>query len=380
MQNSKCDAKQDKAFRVVVIGAGMIANKAHIPAFQSLGEQVRLVGVADANPEAAQGTAERWGIPGWYTDPEAMIKELQPDLVSVCSPNASHKKMVELALNGGAHVLCEKPLALTYADTKVLFDLAKEKGLGLMACQVMRYNERFAATKELAGDGMFGNIYFSEINLVRRRGIPKWGTFHLKEANGGGAFCDLGVHMIDTVLWLMGGPAFESISGSMASVIARNERDVVTSLAESGAPAGVNSARPYDPSEFEVEEFAAGSLRVAGGANINFKISWAVNLPPEFRIQLAGEKAGISLPDMEMYATLGRRQVDIVPRMFGEGRFAHEPFAGHFYLVEDFVAWMRGEGPMPVDPAETLNVAAVIDAFYVSAEAGREVRASEIVN
>jgi len=369
---------KDGKLTAALISCGMISNKAHIPAYRAVSDRVEIAGVCDLNAYSAQSTAERHGIPHWYTDAAKMLEELEPDLVSVCTPNASHKAMAKLALEHGAHVACEKPLALTYKDTKELFDLAAAKGKTLFACQTLRYTPEYMVARELAQNGEFGKLYFAEFNLIRRRGIPKWGTFHRMDANGGGALCDLGVHMFDSVLWIMGGPAVEAVSGSMASYIGRSETDIVTSLAESGAPAGVNNARPFSPSEFEVEEFAAGSVRLAGGASINFKTSWAVNLPNEYGISIAGTKAGIRLPSMEMCTTLGRYQADVTPRVFKEGKHEGKDFAGHYYLLEDAVNYLLGRGELPVRPEETLNVASIIDAFYISAREGREVRTSEI--
>lgn len=370
---------KDGKLTVAVISAGMIATKAHIPAYLNLNDKVEIAAVCDMNETVAKATAERFGIPRWYKDAKQMLDEVKPDLVSVCTPNASHKKLAIMALEAGANVACEKPLALTYKDTKELFDLAKAKGKLLFACQTLRYMDEFSVAKELADTGDFGKLYYSEINLIRRRGIPKWGTFHLLETNGGGAFCDLGVHMIDSMLWIMGNPAFEAISGSTASYIGRSEKNIVTSLAESGAPAGVFNAREFQPEEFEVEEFAAGSIRLAGGIRVNFKISWAVNLPNEFNISLAGSKAGLAIPKMELYSTMGRYQADIKPRIFKQGKYEGKDFSGHFYLLEDAVNYLLGSGTFPVQPEETLNVAAIIDAFYISAREGREVKASEIV-
>ncbi len=370
---------KDSKLKAAVISAGMIASKAHIPAYLNLKDKVDLVAVCDMNEAVAEAAAKRDGIPHFYKDARKMLEEIKPDIVSVCTPNVSHKGLAAMALEMGAHVACEKPLALTYKDTKELFDLAKKKGKYLFACQTLRYMDEFMVAKEMANQGVFGQMYFSEFNLIRRRGIPKWGTFHLMSANGGGAFCDLGVHMIDSILWIMGNPKFEAISGSTASYIGRSETDIITSLAESGAPAGVFNARPFAPEEFEVEEFAAGSIRLEGGARINFKTSWAVNLPNEFGINFAGSKAGLAIPKMELYSTMGRYQADIKPRIFKEGKYEGRDFSGHYYLMEDAVNYLLGGGKLPVRPEETLNVAAVIDAFYISAREGREVSASEVV-
>lgn len=370
---------KDGRLKVAVISAGMIAGKAHIPAYLNLKDKVEIAAIADLSEAVAKATAGRFGIPKVYKDAKQMLDDIKPDLVSVCTPNASHKKLAMMALESGANVACEKPIALTYKDTKELFDLAEKKGRLLFACQTLRYMDEFSVAKEFAGSGELGKLYYSEINLIRRRGIPKWGTFHLLEANGGGAFCDLGVHMIDSLLWIMGNPAFEAISGSTASYIGRNETNIVTSLAESGAPAGVLNAREFSPEEFEVEEFAAGSIRLAGGIRVNFKISWAINLPNEFSVSIAGSKAGLAIPKMELYSTMGRYQADIKPRIFKQGKYEGKDFSGHYYLLEDAVNFLIGGGKFPVKPEETLNVAAIIDAFYISAREGREVNASEIV-
>ena len=278
--------------------------------------------------------------------------------------------------------LMEQGKAAGKLSSKVLIDTLDAMGADrvLFACQVVRYNQEYQVAREFVEQGLLGDIYYSEFSLVRRRGVPKWGAFHLKSANGGGVLCDLGVHMIDAALWVMGGPKFVSISGTASSCIARNETNIVSSLAESGAPAGVFNARPYAPEEFEVEEFAAGNIRLDNGCCINFKTSWAVNLPNEYSMSFAGSRAGLLLPKMELLTTMGRYQADVQPRLFpAERRFAKEAFPGHFYLLENAVDHVLTGSPLIVQPEETLNVAAIIDAFYVSAAEQREVRAEEIL-
>lgn len=369
---------KDNKLVTAVIGAGMIANKAHIPAYKSLFEQVSMEAVFDLSEEAALHTAQAHDIPFHYTDAERMLKEIKPDLVSVCTPNMSHAGFVRMALENGCNVLCEKPLAMTWKETRALYDLAKEKGRLLMACQTLRCGEEFLAAKEMADTGMLGDIYFAEFAAIRRRGIPKWGVFHRKEDNGGGALCDLGVHLIDALVWLMGSPAFTAVRGYSAAHIAQHEKNVISSIVESGAPAGVTRALKYRPEEFEVEEFAAGTLHFENGINVNFKTSWALNLPPQFGLSIAGTKAGLTLPDLKFYTVMGRYQADIAPRVFNEGPHAKEPFSGHFTLIKNAADHLMYGTPVLVTPEQTLTVAAIIDAFYLSAKLQREVYAEEV--
>ena len=98
-----------KQYKVAIIGNGMICNAAHIPAYQAMGDKVRIVAVADIREEAARETAERHGIPKYYVDPYKMLEEEKPDIISVCTPNAYHKEYTLAGFRAGCHVVCEKP-------------------------------------------------------------------------------------------------------------------------------------------------------------------------------------------------------------------------------------------------------------------------------
>ena len=328
---------------------------------------------------AAQQTAQRFDIPAWYTDAQEMLAKEKPDLVSVCVPNGLHKEMTMLALSYGANVMCEKPVAIKYADAKEMYDEAQRLGKMLVACQVLRFYPEYKFAREMYDQGVLGDVYYSEFSLTRRRGIPKWGAFHKKSASGGGVLCDLGVHMIDSALWAMGNKRVRSVSGMTSSYLTKNETDIVTSVIESGAFKGVTARQEYKPEEFEVEEFAAGSMRLENGGSMNFKTSWAVNLPPTYSMQLAGTKAGILLPEMKILGTMGRYQTDFEPRVFAEeDQFADEAFHGHFRLTANVLEYLEKGTELIVKPEQTKHVTAVIEAFYKSAEEEREVLISEV--
>lgn len=369
----------EKKMKVALISAGMITNAAHIPAYLNMKDDVEIVAVADLNKDAARATADRWDIPHAFGDAEEMLKAMEPDLVSVCTPNIAHKAMSIMALEHGANVICEKPVAIRYKDALEMYGTAERVGKKLIACQTMRYYPEHMVAKDIVKSGSLGDIYFGEMNRIRRRGVPTWGNFHRKDINGGGALCDIGVHIIDAMMWIMGVTKVTSVSGSSTSVITRSGEQVVRSLVEAGAPSGVfGNGCSYKPEEFENEEFGAGTIRFDGGM-VNFKVGWAANLPNMTSMTIVGDKAGLQVPELNMITTHSGYQADVKARWFNEGPYKDKTFNGHWYMIENVVNALRGREDFMVKPEETINVASIIDAFYRSAELGREVRIDELL-
>lgn len=358
--------------KVCVIGCGMIAKSAHIPAYKANSENYQIVGICDFSKDVARKTAEEFGIENYYTDAEEMLQEQQPEVVSVCAPNMFHKEYTMLALKYGANVLCEKPLAFKLSDAKEMFSFAKKQGKVLMACQSLRFLPERQAVKSLADKGEIGEIYYGEMSRIRRRGIPTWGKFHLKEYSGGGALVDIGVHGIDSAIWLMGNPTPVSVKAEIKKVHA-NE---IGSLKGSGALKGGVNSGGFNPDEMNVESFSSGTVTFENGAILNFKVAWAANLKDENNIVLSGEKCGV---DMEM-RKIYKGEDSITDLQVSPNGFKDEAFFGHFCLVNNLADHLNSRAELAVSPQETINTTAILEAAYLSAEKGREIFIKEIEN
>lgn len=357
-------------FKVCIISCGMIANSAHIPAYRQFKDDYEIVAVCDINEQAARYTAENNAIPNYYTDIEKMLEEQKPDVVSVCVPNSFHKHCTIMALQAGANVLCEKPLAFTYADAQEMFDCAKSNGKVLMACQSMRFTPDRLAAKEYLEKQKLDDIYYGELSRIRRRGIPTWGAFHVKKISGGGAFVDIGVHMVDALVWLMGNPRVKSVYATTM----QNHKYEVGTLKDSGALTGeVHNRRKFDPKEMDVEDFSCGMITFENGANISFKVAWAANMLEANDIRLVGRTAGLDLPSCKVYTgETGEDSLAVKPLLYDV------PFPGHMYLMDNLRKVLKGEAHLIVLPEETINVSAIVELFYKSAEQGREVYMEEL--
>lgn len=368
-----------KKMRVAIIGTGMIANSAHLPAYRHISDLVEVVACADIREDAARETAERYGIPKYYTDPQKMLDEVKPDLVSICTPNNYHKQWTIAALRAGANVVCEKPIAVKYQDALDMFDEAEKAGKFLFPCQTMRFSDNMMAAKNISETGRLGQVYFGDLSSIRRRGVPTWGMFHMKEHNAGGPFCDLGVHIIDSFLWIAGNPKFESVSGRTWTKIANTKEDIETSLVDSGAPGGTFTPRPYDYHEFNVEDFSAGTIKFENELLVNFKFSWAVNMPNSSGMIFSGTNAGMITNPLTVITNLDHYQTEIKPTVMRHADYGTAPFSGHKWLMEHIQDVLRNGVEPIIKKEEALNVVAVIEAFYLSSKLNHEVTSSEII-
>jgi predicted dehydrogenase len=361
--------------KVAVIGSGMIANAAHIPAWKDAGAEIG--GLADIVPEHAAATALRHGIEGVYTDVGRMLEQVRPDVVSVCSPAAYHKEHTLAALRAGAHVMCEKPLTTVFCDAVEMFDTARRAGRILFVGQSMRFYNQIAAAREFAAAGELGAMYCAQAARLRRRGVPSHGLFHMKAHSGGGVLCDLGTHVLDTVLWIMGNPTVVAASGMTYQKLAPFEEGLITSEAERGAFAGLFDPRPYDAREFDVEDMASAFLRLENGGTISMQVSWAANVPDSAGgVWIAGTRGGAHFDlrnqDFRLVRNMGRYQVDITPKI--PPPEPNRPFYAHWKEVAHFIRAIRGEEELIVRPAEVLNSVRALEAVYRSAAEGREIR------
>ncbi len=358
--------------RVGIIGTGMIALQGHLPGWRLLPDDVEVAALADVLQARAALVARKEGIPAAYGDWRAMLREQDLDIVSVCTPNAYHKVQTVAALKAGAHVLCEKPAATCRADAEAMFAAAKAARRHLFVGQSARFISWGMAAKEIVDSGRLGEIYFVEAHALRRRGIPNWGQFHMKAHSGGGPVLDMGVHLLDMIFWLLGNPRVRSVTGVAVTKLGNRDEKLVTSLAESGAFEGVRLPRPYRSRDFDVEDLAAGFIRLAGGAAVSFRLSWAANIPQnDEATTLMGTEGGLVLDPLTLVTNVGRYQATTALKLPPD---EHGWFTGQRREAAHFVRVIRGEEKLAVRREEVLNVMSVLDALYQSARTGREVR------
>lgn len=151
---------------VAISGCGLITTMKYLPIFQKLKDQARIVGLCDLNADALKKASLKFGISNTYTDFSQMLTSRKPDMVVVCTPPATHAKIVREALEKGSHVLVEKPMALTAADCEQMIETSKKHGkkLGVMHNQL--FNPAFQKACEIVSSGKVGTFLGMRIFLM----------------------------------------------------------------------------------------------------------------------------------------------------------------------------------------------------------------------
>lgn len=242
----------ERARTVGIIGLGY--GRAHIPAFQARG--CRVIAVCQRDRMKAQQVAERYGVPEVYERWEEMLEGARPEIVVIATPTHLHHPIALRALAGGAHVLCEKPLALTMAEGQAMAAAARRAGRVAMTSFNWRFTAGLAELEARVRAGSLGRVF----QVAGRWLGGRWAderaaaTWRMDRAQAGhGAMGDMGVHVVDLVRWLFGeftrvlahsGIAYpdRSLPGASKPAIAEDYCAVAAELA-SGAHVTLNVNR-----------------------------------------------------------------------------------------------------------------------------------------
>ncbi|MFF2050092.1 Gfo/Idh/MocA family protein [Leifsonia sp. NPDC058194] len=146
-----------QTYTAAVVAAGG-QGRVHASAYRA-DERVRLVGVADLDRAVAEGLAAELDIPSAFADPTAMLQELRPDLVSVCTPPQHRRAVVEAAIAAGARAIhCEKPFALTYGDAVAMTEAAASAGVQLTVNLQRRFEPVHRFARAQLDEGIIGEL------------------------------------------------------------------------------------------------------------------------------------------------------------------------------------------------------------------------------
>ncbi len=304
---------------VAVIGAGL-AGRAHAAAYRAASTLfgldrpgVRLVAVADTDRSRAADVARRYGYTRAEPDWAEVAAAPDVDAVSVATANHLHRDMVTGLLAAGKHVLCEKPLAASYADAQAMTAAAEASGLVAVVGYVYRRCPAISAVRELVAGRELGEIiqfsgrYWEDYALDPATPL----SWRYQGGTGSGALADLGSHLVDLAEQLCG--PLTAVSGAMVRTVLAS-RPVPAGPTTGHGPAGrTGRAGPVQNEDAAVftGQFASGAVgtfsvsRVAHGQpdGLGFEVfgtagsaAFDLHRMGEFTVSTAGPRPAVNGP------------------------------------------------------------------------------------
>ena len=352
-------SRADDLPRVAVVGLGI--GRSHVVGLLQPPALAKIVALCDHNRSRLRRVGEEFGVAARYADFEEMLEKEKPDAVVVATPNDLHAPVAVAALEAGAHVLCEKPLAHRLDAARAIAEAARKRRRFVMLDLSFRFTGGARTAKRFLESGRCGDLYHSSTYWARTRGIPTWAQWFFTAArSGGGPVIDLGVHRIDLALWFLGEPAVERVA---AFAHGRLGRRLV------GA-------------KYDVEEFGGGILRCAGGASVVFETSWAENSGRRevMLTRTLGVRGGAVHRNLdhtyefvaELYEDRRGELVEIDAK-----RFVQPTLVPAREFVRAMLGGAQAQAGLP-DVATGVALSEILAAIYLSAREGREVALAEV--
>jgi predicted dehydrogenase len=348
---------------VGVIGCGV--GQLHLQGFAQ-DPRVRIVAIAGLDEERCRELAGAFGVQRIYRDYQNLIADPDVEAVTVAVPNILHFPVALAALEAGKHVMVEKPLARTTAEAQEMIDAATKANRVLGVVFNRRGRHDVQIVKREAQREAFGRVYHARAFWMRRSGIPGLGTwFTSKELAGGGPLIDLGIHVLDMAMWVLGNPTPLRVSAA-----------TYAELGPKGRGQWQGGRFPFNPGQpYEVEDLATAMIRFEGGLTLQLDAAWAAYTghTDEFGLSLLGSDGGaeIHAKDYAQIDTLRLYgQIDDVPTVTTPKLLERH---GHGEILRGFVDSVIDGVSMSPSGEEGLERVRLIEAIYRSAELGREV-------
>ena len=359
--------QQNDRVRVGVIGVGF-AGEVALRGYKQL-PIVEIVALAGLEEDRLHYLGETYQVPHLYRQYEELLARDDLDAVSIGVPNHLHTPIAIAAFERGLHVLCEKPLARTGEEANAIVAAAIKANRVLQVVFNHRERTDIQTLKRYVDEGKLGTIYYAKAYWMRRRGIPGLGSWFVnKELSGGGPLIDLGVHVLDMALYLLGEPQVVTVSAS-----------TYNELASRNVGFDVNARKSGSGHAFQVEDLATAFLRLSNDATLLLEASWATHssAQDDYGVILYGTEGGAEVrvqkyntkDTLTIFTDVAGAPAEIRPRVDG-GAF-------HNAVVRDFIEKIVDGNWSLYHGQEGLLRARVIDACYHSALHGREVTIEE---
>ena len=329
--------------RIGVVGAGAIAQLAHLPVLSKM-RGVQLVAVCDNDRPKARALADRFEIGDVCTDIEDLLATEGLAAIVIATPNHLHEPHVLSAIAAGVDVLVERPLSLTAKGVERIVNAAERAGRKVLVANNHRFRSDVQALAGFLRGGELGRLTGIRAGAYHHKRTEQGWRLRRVES-GGGAFLEYGLPLLDLALWLSDFPDPERVSASM------------------DRSSGARNA---------VEDSMTVHLRLANGVTFVLDVSGVyVGAEERWWFETLSARGSARLAPLRVVKELHGRPTDVSPR----GAAARESAFIQSYRAElaHFAAVITGEAEYEA-PADQIVLHRIVEAIYKSADEGREIK------
>ena len=367
-----------QVLRVGLVGLGYIG-KIHALAYQNIAYcfdqppvRASLVALLRSHPHSTSEALRAAGFELVTTDPDEFFAR-KLDVVDICTPNHLHRAAAEHALRAGIPVYCEKPLAGTLADARAMAALACSTGVYTQVAYAQRYTPAIRQMKALIDAGEIGEVFHFNARIFHSAylDVNRPMSWRLRrETSGGGAFMDLGAHLVDLTRYLL---------GDVSAVRALMRTLVCERCATPGSP---------EKERVDVDDWTLATLELKSGAVGVIEASrMAAGALDPTTFEVYGSQGSLlyrsAEPDRVQFHSLKRKQTisgqDVLPvagerpikSIWPDGKYTLGQFVNHHLASQyDLLLNLAQGGPALVDFRAAVEAQEIIAAAYISAARG----------
>jgi predicted dehydrogenase len=330
-----------------------------------LSDSVEIFAACDANNANLQKAGAMYNILHLFSDYDKLLSMPEIDFVVVALPNYLHAPVSIEAMKRGKHVHCEKPMSISYAEAKEMADTALQTQKVLMVGLNNRFLPQSRYMKELVQNNFFGDVYHVNAFWKRRAGLPASPWYMDKTFAGGGCLIDIGLHMLDLVMYLLDHPAPVNVSASSYKKLSGSDDRAAFTYGEIRLPDGI---------PFDTEDLVCAQILFENKLSLSLECSWASFTEREQAgYEIYGTRGGVKYikypgeqPQLTLFTLDHGRQVSITPKF--------EPVVFDPLEFTHFIECVKTNTAPKIACVEScLHTMRLIDGIYKSAKEGKPI-------
>lgn len=324
-----------------LIGSGEIAQNFHLPILHRM-PNVKVFAIHDRNMTKARLIAEKYDIPHVCETIGDLLAINELDAVDICTSTDVHCEMAIAAIEAGKHALIEKPIARNYEEAKLIEDALAGTDCKVMIGTNQRFRYDAKMLKNFVQMGEIGEVFYVQGSWLQQKRSSEWRQ--QIEKSGGGVLIDLGISLIDSLLWITGFPEVEAVNASM-----------------------------FKHKTKTVEDVCIANVRFKNNSIATLEMSWSLfSSRSNFAFNVYGSQGAAKINPLRLFKSNG----DIFEPIDNTDTLSNIAIHRKSFdsEIKHFVNSVLGFGPVISTVSEAVQTMKIIDAMYQSALSNSEIK------